>query len=135
MSLSLLVKAGLVWVVIAALAIFNGVLRESLFVPQWGRGLALPLSGLSLCAIVFSVTYLSFSFLGERTANTYLLIGLEWVIITLAFEFLFGHWVAGKAWNEILQTFNILKGDLFILVLLTSLLSPVLVAKMKGILP
>jgi len=118
---------------IACLAVANGVLRENVMAPITGMGMALPLSGISLSLIVLVVSYFSLGFLGVRTAAIYWLIGLQWVVMTLAFEFLFGHFVVGKSWSTLLQTFNLAKGDLFLLVLLVSLVSPYLMARLKGI--
>jgi len=51
--------------------------------------------------------------------------------MTLIFEILFGHYMLGKSWSSILQVFSIMKGNLFIMVLVVSLISPILVAKLK----
>jgi len=132
MTINLIVKAGMIWFVIAVFAVINGAFRESVLVPSFGQSVALPISGLSLSIIVFMVSYFSFSLFRVKSYRSYLFIGIQWVLMTLIFEFVFGHYVASKSWSEILQTFNILKGNLFIIVLLVSCISPLLVAKIKG---
>lgn len=134
MSLILLLKASAVWMLIAVLAVGNGVLRDTVVAPMVGRGIALPLSGIILSLIVIAATYVSFDFLAERSPGGLWLVGIQWVVMTLLFEFTFGHFVAGKTWTELLQTFNVLKGDLFTLVLLVSLAAPFFVAKWRGVL-
>ncbi|MBT8343816.1 MAG: hypothetical protein KJO45_03770 [Sulfurovum sp.] len=52
--------------------------------------------------------------------------------MTLIFELVFGHYVLGRSWSSILKVFDIMKGDLFIIVLFVSLISPLLVAKIKA---
>ena len=133
MSINLLLKAALIWLLIACLAIGNGIVRESLFAPQFGMAVALPLSGITLSVIIFVVTYVAFSFLAATSQSACIAVGVQWVIMTLAFEFLFGHYVAGKSWVDLLQVFNLASGDLMLLVLLVSLLSPCFVARIKGI--
>jgi hypothetical protein len=133
MTAKLFFKAILIWLVIAILAVGNGVFRESVLVPTLGHGLALPMSGISLSIIVFIVTYLSFGFIGKKDVLTYFLIGFQWVLMTLLFEFAFGHYVAGKSWSILIKEFDITKGNLFIFVLLMSLISPFLVAKIKRV--
>ncbi|SFM70155.1 hypothetical protein SAMN04487963_3419 [Marinobacter zhejiangensis] len=113
-----------VWLLIAVLAVLNGFLREAILQPLLGARLALPVSGVALALIVLIVTFVCFRWL----AGPYWLIGIQWVVMTLLFEFGFGHYVAGKSWPELLQTFNVLRGDLFVLVLLVSLIAPRLVA-------
>lgn len=128
-----LFRAAVIWLVIAALAVANGAIREGLLRPQLGIAVALPLSGISLALIVLLVSYFAINFLGGRSAHAYWLIGVQWVVMTLALEFLFGHFVAGKSWPDLLQTFNLAKGDLFILVLLVSLTAPYLIARLRGV--
>lgn len=128
-------KVSLVWLIIAIFAVINGIVREKLLVPSLGYSAALPLSGILLCVIVICITYAAIGFFGAPDRRGYLLIGIQWVVMTLLFEFIFGHYVVGKPWGALLQTFNLLKGDLFLLVLIVSLLSPLLVAKLKGLMP
>ena len=132
MTMSLFFKVSLIWLVIAGLAIGNGAVREYVLVPIFGEGLALPISGISLSIIVFIITWISFPFFGKHDRLSYVYIGLQWVVMTLIFEFAFGHYVAGKSWPSIIEVFDVMQGNLFVLVLLTSLASPLLVAKLKN---
>ncbi|MCO4845759.1 MAG: hypothetical protein KC427_07045 [Sulfurovum sp.] len=134
MSFILFLKTGTIWFIIATLAVVNGVFRESILTPNFGQNIALPTSGIILSIIIFMVTYVSFKLFGKNDYQTYFLIGVQWVLMTLIFEFLFGYYVAEKTWSDLFQVFNIMQGDLFILVLLVSLFSPILVGKIKGIL-
>jgi len=131
MPFSILVKATLIWTIIAALAIANGALREQVLVPAIGARIALPVSGILLSVVVFLVTWCCYRLIAGRRKLTYLLIGLQWVLMTLSFEFVSGHFVAGKPWPEIFRVFNLMQGDLFIVVLAVSLVSPLLVAKIR----
>lgn len=133
MTFTLILKTALIWLLIALLAVGNGILREKLLVPALGKGRALPVSGITLALIVLLVTWLTFDFIGMYPAATYLYVGLQWVIMTLAFEFLFGHYAGGKSWQVLLQVFDVRKGDLFLLVLVVTLLAPLGTAILKGI--
>jgi len=132
MTVPIFLKASIVWFVIAIFAILNGIFRESVLISNVGPNMALPVSGITLSIIVFIVTYLSLPLFGKHHALTYFFIGLQWVFMTLLFEFFFGHYMMEKSWSDILQVFNIMKGNLFIIVLIVSLVSPILVAKIKG---
>nr|BDD47826.1 hypothetical protein 13 [Gammaproteobacteria bacterium] len=127
MITTVLPRAALIWLLIALLAIANGALRDNVLSPLIGREAALPLSGVILSLIVLLVTYFSRNYLRIRDRATAWLIGVQWVGMTLIFEFNFGHYVAGKSWAELMQTFNLFEGDLFLLVLLVSLTAPNLV--------
>ena len=53
-------------------------------------------------------------------------IGLIWLGLTVAFEFLFGRFVAGHSWIRLLQDYNILAGRVWSLLLLWVALAPYL---------
>lgn len=133
MTISQSLKASLIWLLIAVCAVINGVVRESLLTPSLGSDIALPISGITLSLIILVVTYLTFNFLQLTTRAQCLMVGAQWVAMTLLFEFCFGHYVTGKPWHEIFQVFNVMAGDLFLLVLLTCFSAPLLVSKMKAI--
>jgi len=129
----ILLKATGIWFVIVIVAIFNGIFREKILVNLIGSKLALPLSGVLLAILVFLITLIFIPFIGSSVAKTYVWIGLFWLILTLSFEFLFGHFLAKKTWHEIMQVLNIKNGNLFIFVLFVTVISPWLAAKVKRI--
>ncbi|MEW6447103.1 MAG: hypothetical protein AB1426_03305, partial [Bacillota bacterium] len=51
-------------------------------------------------------------------------IGLIWLVLTVAFEFGFGHFVMGHSWSRLLHDYNLLKGRLWVLVLLWVAIAP-----------
>ena len=134
MTITLVIKAAGIGVIIAVFAMANGVLREKLLVPNIGNTKALPMSGMTLSLLVFLITYFSIPALRKHTGTTFIFIGSQWVLMTILFEIVFGHCVAKKSWKELAQVLNVFKGDLFTLVLLSSLLSPYLTAGLRGML-
>jgi hypothetical protein len=128
-----LIKAIGIWFIIVILAILNGAIREKLLTPNIGSSVALPLSGLLLSILIVSVAFATVPFFGSPESKTYIFTGVIWFVLTLSFEFLFGHYIAGKPWHEIIQVFNIKKGDLFIVALFATLISPWLSAKLRGL--
>ena len=128
-----LIKAIGIWFIIVILAIFNGAIREKLLTPNIGSSIALPVSGLLLSILIVLAAFVTIPFFGSSESKTYILVGAIWFLLTLSFEFLFGHFVTGKSWHEIIQVFNIMKGNLFIVALFTTLISPWLSAKLRGL--
>ncbi|MDI6884991.1 MAG: hypothetical protein QMD22_01305 [archaeon] len=61
------------------------------------------------------------------TTTDLLLIGTFWVILTVLFEFIFFHYGRGESWDTLLANYNILKGRLWIFVLVTVFIAPLLV--------
>jgi hypothetical protein len=129
----LLLKTTGIWLLTVIIAIVNAVLREKLLTPRIGAEVALPLSGLVLSMFILVIAFMSIPFIGLSESKICILVGMVWLVLTLSFEFLFGHYVAGKPWYEIMQVFNIKKGDLFIVVLLVTAISPWLCAKLRGL--
>lgn len=104
-----------------------------MLVPLIGSDLALPVSGVSLGVLVFVVSFIFVPRLGPSTQSVYIAVGLFWVVLTLLFEGVFGYFVVGKTWAEIMQVFDVRKGDLFVLVLAVTAVSPWLAARVRGL--
>ena len=51
-------------------------------------------------------------------------IGVLWLALTVAFEFGFGHFVAGHSWSRLGQDYNLLAGRLWVLILLWLAVAP-----------
>lgn len=124
-----ILKSLLVWVCFIPAAILNGGLREYVLVGAVGEKWALPLSGIILSACIFLITWL----LLPRTvkalpAKDSMLIGICWVFLTIAFEFVSGL-AGGSTMTELLAAYNPLTGNLWLLVLAATLLSPAAVRK------
>jgi hypothetical protein len=132
--MNLLLRATGIWLLLLLAAILNAALREQLFAPWLGKAVALPLSGILLSTLVFGVTLVFIPRFGNLRTTLYFTIGLVWVVLTLAFEFLLGHFLLGQAWRETIQVLNVTQGNLFALVLLISLFSPWLAARLRGLL-
>lgn len=133
MTLLLAVKILGLWVLLALVAIINGVVRDKLIAPQIGESLALPLSGVSLSLFIFLVTLIFVPLLAISSPCSFLYVGIIWVLLTLALEFLFGHYVVGESWGKIIEVFYIHRGNLYVLALLAAAPSPWLAAKIRGI--
>jgi hypothetical protein len=60
-----------------------------------------------------------------------LAVGIIWLCLTVAFEFLFGHYVANHPWSRLIQDYNLLSGRLWALVLLAVAAAPYVVYKLN----
>jgi hypothetical protein len=129
----ILLKATGVWLVLVLLAILNGIVRENVLLPQLGNAIALPLSGVSLSLLVLITAYVFIPVFGRPGRSGYIGIGLFWLLLTLSFEFLFGHYIIGTSWQDLAQVFNIMQGNLFTLVLIVTVASPWLAASTRGL--
>jgi hypothetical protein len=129
----MLSKAIGIWLILVIVAIGNAMIRERLLAPAIGAELALPASGVLLSLFIFVVAFVAVPFFGSTENKAYVFVGILWFALTFAFEFVFGRFVAGKPWHEIVQVFDITRGNLFILALLATLISPWLSARLRGL--
>jgi len=117
-----------VWVIFGVLAIINGVIRNRFYAPITGKYKAHVISTIIAICFVVAGTYLFLRFIGIEYSNLeLLLVGVFWVISTIIFEFIFGHYVIGNPWEKLVADYNILKGRVWSLFLLTELVSPLLI--------
>jgi len=130
---SILLRASLVWFAILLVAIVNGAFRQGVLIPRLGVTLAHVWSTLALSAAVVLVTYLTIRWIGPVTAADCWTVGAVWVLMTLAFEFLGGHYLFGKPWVELLADYKVNEGRIWPLVLLATLAAPALAWRLKGL--
>jgi hypothetical protein len=127
-----ILKACGVWLLFIPLAIVNGLAREKVLAPLLGQQVALPVSGLTLSALIFGMTFLLIPFIGALGPSRLWAVGVLWVGMTIAFEFSFGHYVMGKEWSRLLEAYRVSGGNLWVVVLIVTAVSPYLAAKLRG---
>ncbi len=125
------VRAILIWLALLAVAIANGGLRETVLVPWLGRALAQAASTLMLSGLIAVIAWFAVPWIAPRGVEEAWAVGVGWVALTLAFEFLGGHFLFGKSWTELTVDYNLLAGRIWVLVLVVTLLAPV-IAFTKG---
>ena len=114
-----------IWCGLLFLAILNGGFREAMLVPRAGRGLGNAVSTVILSALIVAAGWISIPWIGPRSLQDAWTIGVVWVTLTLAFEFLAGHFVFGKPWAELLADYNLMAGRIWIMVLIVTLMTPI----------
>jgi hypothetical protein len=113
-----------VWVVMAVVAVVNGVFREAFLIPRVGEYAGHVLSTVLLVAAILLISFVYF----HRTPTEYayvelVAIGVLWMGLTVGFEFLVGY-VEGTPVSVTLGQYDVLAGQVWIVVPLTLLLSP-----------
>ena len=100
------------------IAIINGVIRDATYKTYAGELAAHQIStvtGIFLFGIYIWALGLRWKLKSGRQAAA---VGLIWLALTEAFEFLFFHYAAGHSWSQIIQAHNMLEGWLWVLVLI-----------------
>lgn len=115
----------LAWFILVVAAVLNGAARDLLYKDAVGELRAHQLSTLTLI-VLFGVIVWALSRLWklESIAQAWT-VGFIWLVMTLAFEFLFFHFVGGKPWSELLNAYNLFDGRVWIFVLIWTTIAPV----------
>jgi hypothetical protein len=116
----------LLWVGLLFLAIINGALRDFTYLETLGEQKAHQLSTILLLILISVYSYFVFGYWNLASEREAIHIGVLWLILTLAFEFLFGHFVAKHSWEKLLRDYNIFKGRLWILILIWTTIVPLI---------
>jgi hypothetical protein len=114
----------LAWVPMVLIAIANGVVRQAWYgkymselrAHQLSTAIGALLLGIYIWAVVRNWT--------PDSSLQAIWIGLMWLGLTAAFEFVFGHYVAGQSWSRLFQDYNILAGRVWAILLLWVVLAP-----------
>ena len=118
------------WLLFVILAIINAVIRNEGYKPIMGDLRAHQLSTIIFIILILAATYLVLRFSNlQLTDKDALLMGSIWVILTIIFEFVAGHYVFGNSWEKLIADYNILNGRIWSLVLLTTFISPYITNK------
>lgn len=128
----MLAKALLIWIGLLVVAVLNGGVRNAVLAPRFGELAGHVISTGILCGVILSVAWLTIPWLGPRGAHQALLIGTVWMVLTVAFEFLGGHYLFGHSWQRLLADYDLLRGRVWILVPLASLLAPLWAFSRRG---
>jgi hypothetical protein len=122
-----------IWVVMLIAASVNGAIREAVLVPVMGDVAGRAASTLLLSGLVLLLAYVSIEWIHPRSGREAWAVGGLWVALTLAFEFLAGHYLFGNPWSRLLEDYDVFRGRIWILVLITTAVAPRLCARMRGI--
>lgn len=128
----MLLKALLVWCGLVALAVLNGVARNALLTPKFGEQWGHVMSTVSLSALIFLVAWVSNPWIDPATAGQAATVGIFWVLLTMTFEFAAGHFIFGHSWEKLFADYNLLRGRVWVFVLLATLLAPIWAERVRA---
>jgi hypothetical protein len=115
------------WLGAAAMGVANGVARRALYERRLGEAAAHQASTATLVALL--AWYLRA--LERRRPipdrRGALAVGASWAAATVAFEFGFGHYIAGEPWEDLLRDYDLRDGRLWSLVLAWMAIGPLVV--------
>lgn len=131
-SLEMLIRALAVWLMLAVVAITFGTLRQEFLEPKVGESAAHVIgTAVVVAAFILVVGLLvRWTVPGLETPRLWIL-GAFWTLLTVAFEFGFGHYVVGHPWSRLFHDYNLLAGRVWVIVLFTLLVAPVILGRLR----
>jgi len=120
----------LVWLLLAIVAIANGIVRQSTygkFVPELA---AHQISTVTAILASGLVVWFVNRIWPIESASQALLIGACWLVMTVVFEFGFGHYVAGHSWARLVADYNLVAGRVWSLFLIWVAIMPYVIFKL-----
>ena len=112
------------WLPGIPIAIANGILREVVYKARMDDLPAHQLSVVSFILLFGVYVWLVLPWLKLSTRAEAARVGLLWLVLTVAFEFLFGHYAMGHSWETLLHDYNLASGRLWVVVLLWIAIAP-----------
>ncbi len=119
------------WPGMVLLAILNGTLREKLYAPHVTELIAHQISTVVLIALLGIYLWILTGFFRIDTTRQALLTGSLWLVLTIVFEFLFGHLVMRHSWQALLHDYSLARGRIWPLVLIWTAISPYLFYRIR----
>lgn len=102
----------------------NGTLRQFAYGPYLSELAAHQLSTVTGILLTGVTVWILNRFWPIASAKAARIIGACWLLMTIAFEFGFGHYVAGHSWSRLVADYNLLEGRVWSLFLVWIALLP-----------
>lgn len=128
----MILRYSLAWFALVVIAIINGTLREYTYgkmVPELAAHQISTISAALFCGLF--VWFVNRALPMESPAQAWM-IGVIWLVMTIIFEFGFGHFVAGHPWSRLIADYNLLAGRVWLLFLIWLLILPLLIYHMAS---
>jgi hypothetical protein len=120
------------WFAMLLISVANGTLRDFTYGRHLPELLAQQISTLSGIVLLGAVIYLYVRRWPPASGRQALNIGLFWMSLTVAFEFLFFHYVVGHPWDELLVNYDLAAGRLWPLLLAWIAFAPYLLNRFRS---
>lgn len=113
------------------IAIANGAVRDLWYGPRVGELRAHQISTLTAGVLLGVYIWFAVRFLRPNSFGNAVSVGVVWLGMTVAFEFLFGHYVVGMSWVQLVGNYNLLAGHLWPLILVLVCVAPPLFYRLQ----
>ena len=120
------------WLGGVPIAILNAFARERIYGPYMSELTAHQVSTVTGILLIFGYFWLLNSRWPLDSMKQAQTIGVTWLMLTIVFEFLFGHYVMGNPWSRLFHDYNLMEGRVWVFFLLNLFVSPIVIYKLGG---
>jgi hypothetical protein len=131
----IILKSIAIWLIFIMAESLNGTIRTLWLVPTLGTLQAHQISFIMGSFLVLAITTLFIRWLQASHLYELLSVGVLWMVLTLTFEIVLGRAILGYSWAQIAADYNLFQGGWMVIGLAWVALSPLMAAKIWGILP
>lgn len=103
----------LAWFPMVLIAILNGAARDLFYGKKMPELRAHQISTVTGAMLLGIYIWALIGYLKPESAQEAINTGLLWLVLTIAFEFVFGRFVAGHSWARLFRDYNIFVGRLW----------------------
>lgn len=113
-----------VWGIMLLVSVANGACRDFTYGKRMGELAAHQLSTASSIVVLGLVIFFYIRMHPPVSFHQDLIIGIFWMVLTIAFEFLFFHYFCSYSWSSLLKNYFVHEGRVWVLVLLWIAVAP-----------
>ena len=122
----------LAWLGLPVLGIANGALRDATYKQATGELAAHQLSTATLLGLMTAYIWTLQRRWPISTSREAFTIGGSWALLTVLFEFGFGHYVTGDSWAALLGAYNLAEGRVWATVPVWTAVGPEFIRRLSG---
>lgn len=122
----------LAWFVMLLFSVANGALRDLTYGRHLSELAAQQCSTVSGIVMLAGLIWFFMRLRPPSSGRAAMALGLFWMGLTVAFEFLFFHYVGGHAWAELLGNYDVSRGRWWVFELLWLAVAPYLVYRLQA---
>lgn len=120
------------WIPLVVIAVLNGTLRQYGYGKFVGELTAHQISTVTGIILIGLYVWWLTGKWQIVSAGQAVAIGSIWLGMTVAFEFLFGHFVIGHSWAKLFHDYNLLEGRMWVLVLAWTFVAPLVFYRLRS---
>ena len=129
----MILKAFLIWILIAGAETLHGILRVGLLNPRVGDSVARRIAVFTGSAIILAIGWFSIPWIAPASSTDSLIVGALWIALMLTYDIALARLAFRYSYRRIAEDFDIRKGNLLGIGMLILFVTPYLIGRLKGL--